>query len=404
MTTDTTLESAWADYCDVAHAEAGLDNDADGIARFPEYTENGHWVRSSVDQLSRIVGDDYDHGNWSPGFWFGTRWLAGVVGERGVDHAVIDARWRHLATRTTDHTTHDLGFVFHPAVVLADALGLADEARQRDGITAAEQLARRFNHHGDYLQAFGPIGHVQTAGTSTMDTMMNLPLLWWAGALEGRESLITMAKRHARSTTRAFFRPDGSTYHLVRYDPADGAVVWRGTFQGSDDASCWSRGQAWAVAGYAWAWLATGEGDSRDVAERAADWFLENLPADRLPPWDFGQRDDPDVTPDASAGAITALGLLILAGDDQDPVAQGHRTAARDLLGRCAEQAQNRDGSVDGLLPLSCYSLPHDKGVRGATAWGDFYYGLALALATGRLTTDHLRAAPSSLTLRGGAR
>lgn len=396
------LERAWRDYCAVAVKETAVGNDEDSAHLFPEYSEDGRWIRTPADQLSRIIGDDYDHGNWSPGFWFGTRWLAGPVDGRGFDRAAIDARWPHLAARATDHTTHDLGFMFYPSVVLGSALGLLDARRARAGVIAAEQLGRRFNPHGDFLQAFGPVGHHRTAGTSTMDTMMNLPLLWWAGAMPGKENLLVVAKRHARATARAFFRPDGSTYHLVRYAPTAGSIAWRGTFQGAEDTSCWSRGQAWAVAGFAWAGLATGEAEFLETAEWAAEYFIRNLEPDRLPPWDFSAGNEREDVPDASAAAIVALGLLILAlSSPEGTQAKGQRTTAYDLLMRCHKHAQNRDGSTEGILSLSCYSLPHGKGVRGATAWGDFYYGLALALATGRVGLEHLDPRPR-LGLDGG--
>jgi unsaturated chondroitin disaccharide hydrolase len=211
-----------------------------------------------------------------------------------------------------------------------------------------------------------------------------------------------MSKRHARATARAFFRPDGSTYHLVRYDSIDGSIRWRGTFQGANDRSCWSRGQAWGIAGFAWAWLATGEQEFRDTAERAARYFMDTMHQGSLPPWDFGDVDEPDVLPDASAGAITALGLLILASAGDGASAEQHRDDAKALLIDCAEQAQNHDTAQEGILPLSCYSRPHSKGVYGATAWGDFYYGLALALATGRLQISDLVHTTSARSTEGG--
>lgn len=392
------LETAWQEFCAVATKEAAFGNDNDGARLFPEYSEDGRWVRTPVDRLSRIVGDDYDHGNWSPGFWFGTRWLSGHLGGAGIDAEAVRIRWPGLVERAEDHTTHDLGFIFYPSVVLGQALGLVDQDGLEVGVRAADQLGRRFNPHGDYLQAFGPIGHPKTAGTSTMDTMMNLPLLWWAGAVPGKENLLLVAKRHARATARAFFRPDGSTYHLIRYDPTAGSVRWRGTFQGSGDASCWSRGQAWAVAGFAWAGLATGETEFLETAEWAATYFLDKLEPDRLPPWDFGEKGS-DVVPDASAAAIVALGLLILEATASGHQAVEHHRAGVDLLERCHRHAQNSGGESEGVLPLSCYSLPHGKGVWGATAWGDFYYGLALALATGRLAVEDLDVrAPVGLT------
>lgn len=383
------LDADWNRFCEKARSEELRDRSL-AAHEFPEYTEDGVWWRSAWDRFSEIRGKDYDHGNWSVGFWFGTRWLSGPVDGRPASVADHAERWSYLEQRASDITTHDIGFLFHPSVAFGHHVGAVPSRQLDAGLRAAESLALRFNRNGDYLQAFGPIGHPATVGTSTMDTMMNLPLLWWAGRLPRRESLWDVAVRHARSTARVFFRPDGSTYHLVRYDPTSGGIAWRGTFQGSGDDSCWSRGQAWAIAGYAWAHLATGEQEFCDVAEWAADYFLANVAEGELPLWDFGSAARENPVPDASAAAITALGLLILATTVSDPVrAERHRAAALRLLepcGRIAEEKQDEDG----LLPYGCYSIPHGRGVWGSTMWGDFYYGLALAVATGRIRAEDL--------------
>jgi len=383
------FEADWARYCAKARAEEARDR-ALVASEFPEYTEDGTWFRSSWDRLSTILGKDYDHGNWSVGFWFGTRWLAGPVDGHPSTVADHAERWSFLEQRAADITTHDIGFLFHPSVAIGHHVGSVPPERLDAGLRAADSLALRFNRNGDYLQAFGPIGHPATVATSTMDTMMNLPLLWWAGRLPKRESLWDVAIRHALSTARVFFRPDGSTYHLVRYDPISGGIAWRGTFQGSGDDSCWSRGQAWAIAGYAWAYLATGEEEFRDIAEWAADYFLANVPDGELPMWDFGSAAREQPVPDASAAAITALGLLILADTVGDEArAEQHRAAALRLLEPCGRLAEEKQDE-EGLLPHSCYSLPHRRGVYGATMWGDFYYGLSLAIVTGRIRARDL--------------
>ena len=54
---------------------------------------------------------------------------------------------------------------------------------------------------------------------------------------------------HARSTSINLFRPDHSTYHRVIYSNT-GKVMAQDTVQGFASWSCWSRGQAWAIAGF----------------------------------------------------------------------------------------------------------------------------------------------------------
>ena len=58
-----------------------------------------------------------------------------------------------------------------------------------------------------------------------------------------------MAISHALETREHFVRPDGSTYHVVEFDPDTGAVERKLTHQGMSAESTWSRGQAWALHG-----------------------------------------------------------------------------------------------------------------------------------------------------------
>jgi unsaturated chondroitin disaccharide hydrolase len=352
---------------------------------FPHFSENGRWRLLDVRSTSRWDGDIYEHGNWTAGFWFGVMWLLAAGARDEEAAAVARERLRWLLPRAHDTTTHDLGFLFFPSVALGRLLGLVPDDAERAGLDAAGTLARRFNPRGDYIQAFGPIGDPRSAGTSTVDTMMNLPLLWWAASRGGDPSLFDTARWHARTSARLFLRPDGSTYHLNHFDPLSGAILHRGTFQGASDRSCWSRGQAWVICGFAWAFAAAGEPEFLTVADETADWFWRALPDDAVPPWDFAD-DGPGTTRDASAAAIAALGAVILAQVHHDP-GRRHRYAelASQTLDKVAASCLNDDPERDGILLHSCYSKPHGLGLDGATGWGDFFLGLALAAVTGAL-------------------
>ncbi len=379
------VEDAWRRWLEAAERERERAEPRDPNL-YPHYSENGRWVLLPADRLSSWKDGVYEHGNWTAGFWFGVMWLAASAGN---DRAAELARTRLpvLASRAADTTTHDLGFLFYPAHVLPLGAGLLQEKEAAPAREAALTTTRRFNPRGDYLQAFGPIGDGRSVGTSTIDTMMNLPLLWWA-AEKGDPWLKEAARRHTRTSARLFFRPDGSTYHLLRFDPTSGAVLERGTFQGAAQDSCWSRGQAWAATGFAWAYLATGERELKEAAERALAYFLDRLPPDGVPPWDFSDTTR-NATKDSSAAAVAALGAQLL----------GKKRVAADLLERLAERCLNREPDQDGILLHSCYSKPHGLGVDGATGWGDFFFGLALALAAGALEPAAAFASPS-----GGSR
>ncbi|MCW2825687.1 MAG: glycosyl hydrolase [Aeromicrobium sp.] len=364
-----------------------------------QYTENGAWVRLPIDSTSGWTKDgSYDHGNWMAGFAPGVQWIV-QLGTRPAGEVAAEQRQAlaEVARRQGDTTTHDLGFLFHPAFALGQQLGYLDAEDSRPGIEAARTLARRFRPGGGYIQAFGELDDPRAQATSTIDTMMNLPLLWWASESTGDLEMAKIAYRHAKKSA-ALFRDDFSTYHLATYDPATGEVLDRGTFQGADKESCWTRGQAWAIAGYAWSYAVTGDEGFRELSRRAWDYFDHRLPADGVAPWDFS--DVESGTEDASASAIAALGALILAETVESGEAEALRARANKVLDLLLEHAVRTDQDEEGILLRSCYSKPHGKGLDGALPYGDFYFVLAVALADGVLPLSQITPQIDARTLR----
>jgi len=88
---------------------------------------------------------------------------------------------------------------------------------------------------------------------------MNLDLLFWAGKETGDARYAEIATAHARTTLTYHLRPDGSTSHVCDFDPETGAFLKQDTHQGLSATSCWSRGQAWGVYGFADCYRATGD-------------------------------------------------------------------------------------------------------------------------------------------------
>jgi unsaturated chondroitin disaccharide hydrolase len=374
--------------------------EAEALARepatlFPHYTVDGRWRLLDIGAVSGMADGHYEHGNWTAGFSLGVLWLDALGRAAGPGDAaspmIREARRRlaPLAPRAADHTTHDLGFLFYPSVALGHDLGWVDLASAQPALQAARQIYLRYNPRTQLIQAFGPARQPGLAGTSTIDTMMNLPLLFWAARHGADHVLADAALRHARTSARLYFRPDGSTYHLLTLDPVSGELLGRGTFQGAGDGSCWSRGQAWAVAGFAWAYGVSRERELLEAADRAAAYFFGHLPADAVAPWDFTAAGDG--IRDASASAAVALGCLFLTeSHPESAAAEAYRAAGNAILGALARDCLNTGPTTDGLLLHSCYSKPHNLGTDSATAWGDFYFTLAMALAAGKIPISTL--------------
>lgn len=109
---------------------------------------------------------------------------------------------------------------------------------------------------------------------------------------------------------KSHIRADNSTFHVVDFDRTLGSAKQRFTNQGYSDESCWSRGQAWAIAGYAQTYGWTKDSKFLAVSQLLADYFIEHLPDDGVPYWDF---DAPIPGPRDTSGALAAAyGMLLL--------------------------------------------------------------------------------------------
>ena len=194
---------------------------------------------------------------WTGGFVAGQLWLAGEH-ERAA--AVTDI----LRPRAALPTTHDLGFLFWPSAVLG-LLATGEDCHRVLGLRAAASLVRRALPSG-VIQVIGPLDDPAHRGRTIVDTWPNLLLLWWAER-QGMAEAGDAARAHLEATLPVLLREDGSTFHAARLAD-DGAVLERGTINGSSADSTWARGQAWAIHGLVSAHRATG--GYREEAERAA--------------------------------------------------------------------------------------------------------------------------------------
>jgi unsaturated chondroitin disaccharide hydrolase len=314
--------------------------------------EDGRWVRLSPlgTEAEALTGLP-----WTGGFVAGQLWLA----SRLPGHASLAGEAERvtavLAPRAPQATTHDLGFLFWPSAVLG-CLATAEERHRELGLLAAASLVERALPSG-VIQVIGRLDDPEQRGRTIVDTWTNLLLLWWAER-QGSEEAGRAARAHLDATLETLLRPDGSTFQTARFAD-DGSVLERGTANGLAADSTWARGQAWAVHGLVSAARASGEPALREAAERAARWFLDHLPADLVPPWDF---DAPRGAKDASAASIVASALLDLGWNEE----------AQRLLDALVASCLNR-GDGDGLLLHCCYRHPIGLGLDCATAWGDFF-------------------------------
>ncbi|MEU3852941.1 glycoside hydrolase family 88 protein [Streptomyces sp. NPDC029554] len=349
--TQRTLRAA-ADY-----AVEKLRAVAPAVTAFPVGTKFEKWVYSQ-------------NGDWVGGFWPGTLWMAWLHSGDDTFRTQALASARKLAPRQYDTGTHDLGFLFYPSWVTAWRL-TGDESWRAGALRAADSLIQRYNPRGRFIRAWGALGDPGNAGRVIVDTMMNLDLLAFASSQTGDGKYLDIAVEHARTTQRVFPRADGSTPHVYDFDPATGAPIGPNTVQGYSPASCWSRGQAWGLYGFTTMYRRTGDRAFLATARKLADFAVGALTPDHVPVWDYRAPQQPHDIKDASAGAITACGLLDLAAATGRPA---YREVALRMLTALAETCLTRNSArAEAVVARCTRNRPAEDGVEISLPYADYY-------------------------------
>lgn len=365
---------------DIVAQKTAQDEPTLGV-EFPHVTApDGAWVKMPASLSAGYTGEAWSHGNWLCGFWVGVL-LASYLHTNNQKYLTwARERMRLVAQRAEDPNTHDIGFIFDssaiPGYTITGDRWYADYA-----LAAADKLRARIitTRRGAYLASWGPLDDPRGRRSSAIDTMANLSLLYWAANYSNDQSYRLAAEAHADMTAKAFIRADDSTYHAVEYDVVSGKRKRGYTFQGAGDESAWSRGQCWAIYGYINSARETGQRKYLDLAERLTNYYVRRLEGRQVPPWDFDATGADANIKDTAAAAVASSALIELGRLHPDPAAAAAWTerGLAMLEALCRDEFANEE-SHRGLLKNSCYSKPHNEGVRGATMFGDFFFVEAL--------------------------
>jgi unsaturated chondroitin disaccharide hydrolase len=338
---------------------------------FPIYTVDGKWHHS---------GELWT--DWTGGFLAGMMWQ--------FHRRTGDSTWRSRAEhyskllehRQHDRKVHDLGFIFLNTYL--PWYELTGERHLHDVLVQAGQtLAMRFQEKGQYLCSF------VAPDSLFIDIMMNVPIIFYAARETEDEELLRIATAHCRTTRDRIVRPDGSTAHEGIFELETGKFLRQTTHQGLRDDSTWARGLAWSLYGYSKVFGLTGTSEFLDVSERNAKYWLDHLPVDKVPYWDFdadlSQPPPWGAQKETSAAAIAASGLLDLALQSKSPARPAYRETALAMLDALCEPeylAIDTPG-WEGILKHGVYHTKKNLGVDESVMWGEFFFVEALTKATG---------------------
>ena len=389
--------------------------------------------------------------DWTQGFQFGSALLQFDATDEGRFLELgREQTYSRMAPHVTHMGVHDHGFNNVSTWGALRRLALEGryeaEGRERELCELALQVsgavqARRWTpvaHGGGFIYSFnGP----HSLFVDTVRSLRALALAHRLGHVLPEEgdtpvSLLERLVQHARTTARFSvyygeardaWDVRGRVAHESLFDVVNGSYRCPSTQQGYSPFTTWTRGQAWAILGFAeelefletvpdadletLGGRAEVEGFVLDAARATGAHYVETTPPDGVPYWDTGapglegghldRPADPWDTPepvDSSAAAIAAQGLLRLgrhlessgAGAEGRRFAQAGLTVAHTLL---APPYLGEDPRHQGLLLHAIYHRPKGwdfvppdrRGPCGESCqWGD-YHLRELALLVQRL-------------------
>lgn len=315
---------------------------------------------------------------WCSGFFGGSLWYLYEYTNKPEwkDAAHL---WSMAVQKEQYNTgTHDLGFMIYNPFGAGYRLTKNPEYR-KIMLNGAESLSTRFDPKVGVIKSWNEFrGYKYPV---IIDNMMNLEFLFWASRESGNKKYHDLSIIHADNTIKNHFRPDNSSYHVLLYGP-DGTVQARKTAQGAADESAWARGQSWSLYGYTVMYRETKDKKYLDQAVKIADFYINhpNLPADKVPYWDFNAPNIPNEERDASAAAIASSGLFELMNYVDGSKKKQYRDAGVKMLESLSSSAYRAKLGENNnfLLKHSVGHKPGKSEVDVPLIYADYYYLEAL--------------------------
>lgn len=337
-------------------------------------------IPKTIDKLGRMVYIPID--DWCSGFFPGSLcYLYQLTNDKSW---LLQSKRFTEALDSIQYLTwhHDVGFMIGSSYLNIYRLN-PNKAYKKAIIQTAKSLCTRFRKKAGVIQSWNVDRGWQSKRGWTcpviIDNMMNLELLFEATRLSGDSTYWKVAVSHANKTLENQFRKDGSCYHVVDYDPNNGAVLHRQTAQGYADNSAWARGQAWAVYGYTVCYRYTHDRKYLDQAVKTLNFVMQNpnLPNDLIPYWDFDAPNIPNEPRDVSSAACIASALYEMNNYLPD---NGYTSLADRIIRSLSSPEYRAPLGKNGcfLLMHSVGSIPHNNEIDVPLNYADYYFLEAL--------------------------
>ncbi|EKJ91553.1 Unsaturated glucuronyl hydrolase [Bacteroides finegoldii] len=379
-------------FCMCTHKPSGtldVNKALDYCAKQTQRTLTELETDSGIDytMMPRNIMADEQHWNcrkatkeeWCAGFWPGVLWYDY---EYTKDKQVLEEaeNFTH-SLKFLSHIPaydHDLGFLVFCSYGNGYRL-TKNPAYKQVILDTADTLATLFNPIvGTILSWPREVEPRNWPHNTIMDNMINLEMLFWAAKNGGNPYLYDIAVSHADKTMKSQFRTDYTSYHVAVYDTITGNLIKGVTHQGYADSTMWARGQAWAIYGYTVVYRETKDPKYLDFAQKVTDVYLDRLPEDKVPYWDFDDPSIPNAPRDASAGAVVASALLELSTYLPNGTGKRYKDAAIEMLTSLSSDSYQSGESKPSFLLHSVGHWPNHSEIDASIIYADYYYIEAL--------------------------
>ncbi len=325
---------------------------------------------NSATDKSETSGSDW----WCSGFYPGTLLYLYEETKDQTLYTEAERILKVLEKEKNNKNTHDLGFMMYCSFGNANRIAPKPEYKEIL-LTSARSLATRFNPKVGCIKSWDS---KPSDFLVIIDNMMNLELLFWATKETGDSSFYKIAVTHANTTMKNHFHPDYSSYHVVNYNPETGEIQQKRTAQGASDSSAWARGQAWGLYGFTVMYRETKEKKYLDQANHIAQFIINhpNLPADKIPYWDFNAPGIPNALRDASAAAIIASALLELSQHVDKRSAKNYLRVAETILRNLSSEKYKAAIGTNGgfILKHGVGHMPNKTEIDVPLTYADYYF------------------------------
>lgn len=320
------------------------------------------------EQIHKVLPKD-----WTSGFFPGNLWMIyKLTNENKYKEAAIN--WTaFMEQEKYNGATHDMGFKIFCSY--GNGYKITKNYQYKDIIIkSAQTLSTRFNETVGCIRSWDFNKKVWDFPV-IIDNMMNLELLFEATKISGDSIYHNIAVSHANTTLKNHFRENGSTNHVVDYNPLNGKVRMKVTHQGYSDSSSWARGQAWAIYGYTMSYRYTKDKKYLQQAEKTANFYLnhKNLPEDGIPFWDFDAPQIPNEPKDVSAATVISSAFIELYQYTNNAKYLSYSNKIAKIL-KSNKYLLNPKINIPFILDHSTGNWPKNDEIDEPIVYGDYYF------------------------------